>query len=350
MVKGLSRILGMMGVLSLALGELAAQDPQFTQFYASPLYLNPAYAGTTVQQRFNMVTRLQWPSLPQAFTTYAFSYDFNYGVLNSGFGLMAWTDKQGTVDLRTTGTSFTYAYRVTFAESWVLSAGVQFGVGFRSIDREKFLFGDQFDFATGVGQSNDPSLATLESNISYFDFASGVLIYNNTGAWLGAAAYHMNEPNHSMLGDNSRLPMKWHVHGGYQIPLYRGIFKRTRIPTLTPGFLYKFQGEFSQLDLGANFWYNPIMVGLWYRGAFSTFEKAIRAQDAVALMVGLRFKRLEVGYSYDVTVSSLGATSGGAHELSLQWQFAYDSPAPRKKRQPIACPSFGTSVLDEFKY
>lgn len=336
--------------LTLACWELRAQDPQFTQFYSSPLYLNPAYAGATAQQRFNMVTRLQWPSLPQAFTTYAFSYDFNYSELNSGFGIMAFTDKQGTVDLRTTGASLTYAYRVTFAESWVLSAGVQFGLGFRSIDREKFLFGDQFDFATGVGQSNDPSLATLETNVSYFDFASGLLVYNSSGSWLGVSSYHMNEPNHSMLGDNSRLPMKWHFHGGFQIPLYRGIFKRTRIPTLTPGFLYKIQDQFSQLDLGANFWYNPIMVGLWYRGAFSALEKNIRAQDAISLMVGLRFKRLEVGYSYDVTVSSLGATSGGAHELSLQWQFAYESGQPRKKRRPIPCPSFGTSVLDEFKY
>ena len=30
------------------MGELFAQDPEFSQFYANPLYLNPALAGVTI--------------------------------------------------------------------------------------------------------------------------------------------------------------------------------------------------------------------------------------------------------------------------------------------------------------
>jgi len=345
------RYLGIVFLIVVGMSNLKAQDPQFTQFYASPLYINPAYAGTTIQQRFTLQTRIQWPTLPQSFTSYIAAYDFNFDVLNSGFGIMAWTDKQGTVDLRTTNASLTYAYRVQFPGNWVLSAGVQLGAGWRSIDRNKFILSDQFDFAGGLGQTGDPDIALLETNINYFDFAAGGLAYTEV-AWIGVSAYHLNEPNQSFLGGDSPLPMRWNAHGGISFPLYQGVFRRTRIPTLTPGFYYKKQGEFDQLDLGANFNYNPIMIGLWYRGIpiFDDVLSNVRSQDAISLLLGMRFQKLEVGYSYDVTVSSLGANSGGAHEISLIYQFAYESPAPKKKTRAIPCPSFNTSVLDEFKY
>jgi len=339
------------GMILAGIFRVNAQDPQFTQFYTSPLYVNPAYAGSTIQQRLTLLTRLQWPSLPQAFTSYVFSYDFNIDVLNSGFGFLASTDKQGTVDLRTTNAALTYAYRVQFANRWVLSAGIQFGVAFRSINRAKFLLGDQFDFAGGQGQSNDPDLATLDPNISYFDFASGLVAYS-ANSWFGVSVYHMNEPNQSLLGNQSELPMKLHVHGGIKFPLYKGVFRKSRIPTLSPGFIYKRQGRFDQIDLGANFYYNPIMVGLWYRGIplLNSVLNNTQSQDAISAIIGLKFIKLEVAYSYDVTVSSLGAGSGGAHELSVIYQFAYYRGSPKKKTKPIPCPSFNSTVLDAFKY
>ena len=49
------------------LGRARAQDPQFTQFYATPTYLSPAFAGTGVQTRFALQSRDQWPSIPGAF-------------------------------------------------------------------------------------------------------------------------------------------------------------------------------------------------------------------------------------------------------------------------------------------
>ena len=44
-----------------------AQDPEFTQFYANPIYLNPAMAGTHGCPRLNLNHRNQWPSLSGAF-------------------------------------------------------------------------------------------------------------------------------------------------------------------------------------------------------------------------------------------------------------------------------------------
>ena len=54
----------------LLTGALQAQDPHFSQFFASPLTLNPAFTG-----KFDGVWRLaanhrdQWPSIPKAYVT-----------------------------------------------------------------------------------------------------------------------------------------------------------------------------------------------------------------------------------------------------------------------------------------
>ena len=58
-------------------GDALAQDPEFTQFYAAPLYLNPAFAGTARCPRIAMNYRNQWPALSGTFITEAFSYDQN---------------------------------------------------------------------------------------------------------------------------------------------------------------------------------------------------------------------------------------------------------------------------------
>src|SRR5690348_681523 len=53
-----------------------AQDPQFSQFYAAPLYLNPAFAGSTNQARAGINYRNQWPAIDANFTTMSFFADY----------------------------------------------------------------------------------------------------------------------------------------------------------------------------------------------------------------------------------------------------------------------------------
>ena len=169
--------------------------------------------------------------------------------------------------------------------------------------------------------------------------------------WIGGAIFHFNEPNIAFTDINvDRLDQKIHIHGGYKFSLYNGTFRRARIPRLAPSFLYRSQGGFDQIDLGVNFEYNPIQLGVWYRGV-PIFDGILnnRSEDAISFLAGIRFQKLEVGYSYDFTVSSLGPSAGGAHELSVVYQFVYKS-APKPNRKPIACPSFANSLLDEFKY
>ena len=51
------------------------QDMHFTQFYATPLYLNPAFTGANVCSRVSLTYRNQWPGISTAYTSYLVSGD-----------------------------------------------------------------------------------------------------------------------------------------------------------------------------------------------------------------------------------------------------------------------------------
>src|SRR5690349_20378392 len=99
-----------------------AQDPEFSQYYASPLYLNPAFAGTASDHRFIANHRNQWPNITNGFVTYALSYDYNLFHVNSGLGFMVMTDRAGTANLRSTRLNFQYSYKVALQDKWILSS------------------------------------------------------------------------------------------------------------------------------------------------------------------------------------------------------------------------------------
>ena len=215
-----------------------AQDPQFSQYYNAPLYLNPGFTGITEQQRFVINHRIQWPNLPQAFNTYSASYDIWIDELRSGIGIMATTDKQGTAGWRSTNFGMLYSYKVKLNDKLVFSPGLYFGYGFNGLDRTKLLFGDQIGFSN-QGPTSDPDFKRL-GNKQYFDFGSGGVFYTRS-LFFGASFYHMNKPNLSILGSDSRLPMKTTIHGGARISLYNGPRTSARVSYLTPSFIYQVQ-------------------------------------------------------------------------------------------------------------
>jgi type IX secretion system PorP/SprF family membrane protein len=317
-----------------------AQDPQFSQFYSAPMYLNPAFAGTGSEHRYTINFRNQWPGLPQAFNTYAVSYDRSVARLRSGFGLLVMADRAGSASLTATTIAGSYAYRLQISDKLMISPAVQFAYSNRSMDMQKLVFGDQLDFNGSWGATVDPDFKRLEGS-SYFDFSSGVLVYNRW-FWAGAAVFHMNEPNQSFLGEQDELPMKTTIHGGVRIPLYNGPKKLDRVSSIAPSFVYKKQGKFNQLDVGMHFHYNPIMIGVWYRGVPIQKNASDRVNhDAITGLFGLRFKEIDFGYSYDFTLSQMGFASGGAHEISLIYHYdVYKKVRRRRNEKFIPCPTW----------
>lgn len=329
-------------LIFLAWSTLCAQDPQFSQYYQAPLYLNPGFAGLTPQQRLVFNHRMQWPNLPQAFSTYAASYDLFVPELRSGFGVLVTTDKMGSAGWRTTTGSLLYSYKLKITEKLIFSPGLSFGFGTNGLDRSKITLGDGLEYD---GLTLDPDVFKLGRQ-TYFDFASGFLLYSRK-SWIGASFAHMNRANLSVLGEESRLPMKTAIHAGIRLDMSGGLRERGRASYLTPSFIYRMQGPtFSQLDVGLNYHVDPISVGVWYRG--KPFQKAVNntiEQDALILFLGLYLKQLNFGYSYDFTISELQPASGGSHEISLIYEFklAPSRKSTKLKYRLIPCPTFNST-------
>lgn len=329
----------LLAILMVTVLKVSAQDPQFSQYYQAPLYLNPGFTGITPQQRATFNHRIQWPNLPQAFSTFAASYDIWVDELKSGFGLLATTDKMGSAGWRTTNVSFLYSYKIKITKGIVFSPGISFGYGINGLDRTKLRLGDGLEYN---GVSLDPALNSI-GNQQYFDFSSGFLLYSKA-FWIGGAFAHMNQPNLSILNDVTRLPMKVTVHGGARISLTGDVKSSARASYLTPSFIYQSQGGITQLNMGVNYHIDPVFIGFWYRG--KPYEKSASGtvnQDAIIIQMGMYLDKMTIGYSYDFSLSGLSTTTGGAHEISLVYEFVAKPlhKGVKKRNRLLPCPTGG---------
>ncbi|MCR9063259.1 MAG: type IX secretion system membrane protein PorP/SprF [Cytophagales bacterium] len=337
-------------VLSMLLGAMtaSAQDPQFSQFYAAPMYHNPAFTGSGYAPRVIFNFRNQWPSLSANFTSSAISVDHYIEKFNSGVGLMVLNDQQGSARLKNTEISGFYSYQVNLIDDHFLRLGVQATRSNRGFNTNGLTFPDQFDNNGYNGNPTSDPLANISSNASFTDFSTGFLYYNPK-AYLGFSVHHLTQPDLGLTtGSAEVLDRKYMVNGGFNIPLGTppgGAGSSDKEFIASPAFLYKQQGKFSQLDLGAYVTYSPLTVGLWYRGIplKKNGTESIN-HDALVALAGFRFDNFSFGYSYDLTISSLGTTSGGAHEISVAYQFdAFESeknPHIRRRKKELSCPKF----------
>ena len=324
---------------------VSAQDPQFSQFYAAPLYLNPAFAGSSGLARVGLNYRNQWPSLNANFVTYSAYFDYFFEDYNSGVGLLLTSDREGLVGLQSHSAAFQYAYQLRLTDNITFRPGVHVAAVTKNINFNNLVFESQINPITGY----DPNLGSGEGgfndNVFYVDLGLGGLFYSDN-FWIGGSFHHLTEPNEAFSDENiAALPMKISIHGGYRIPISSAnntyAFGSLRDISITPTAQYKAQGEFDQLDLGMYFTYEPLVLGLWYRGLPFKELNNISNNESVIVLVGLTKGNLNIGYSFDYTISQLGIASGGAHELSLRYEFFLGDPRkPAKNVRKIPCPSF----------
>jgi type IX secretion system PorP/SprF family membrane protein len=309
-----------------------SQDPTFSQFYANALYLSPSFTGATSQYRFSLNYRNQWPAVPGVFNTYCISFDKAMTNFNSGIGVLATYDVAGSGNLSTTNIGILYSYDFKISKDWHIRPGVNFKFYYLGLDIGKLVFNSQI---TGSG-TTPPITPPPFDNVADVDFATSAMIYNERN-WAGFTLDHLLTPKTSFYGDESVVPVKLNLYGGTQI------LKQARLRQKTPEILslainFQKQGKFYQSDLGLYYYIDPLILGLWYRGIpFATSQ----AGDAVIGLVGIKTNQLHIGYSYDFTISNLIGSSGGAHEVSLVYEFNTLTIGQLKKRiRAIPCPEF----------
>jgi type IX secretion system PorP/SprF family membrane protein len=316
---------------------LVAQDAQFSQFYAVPAYISPAFAGTGLQTRFGLAVRDQWPSFPGAFVTTNFAIDHYLSDLNSGVGLLVTHDKAGSGALRYSSVSGQYAYEIELKRKVFLRPALQLGWVNHAVDYSKLIFGDQLARGGTTG--------TYEymngTAVNYADFGGGLLFFTPR-YWLGMGFHHLNRPNQSLLGNESRIPEKFSMHGGWRTSIRTPVI-REHGQSVVLAFNYRAQEKFDQLDVGGYFEREPFYAGLWYRGIpiLKRYGPGYANREALAVLVGVLVNDLRIGYSYDLTVSRLAGRTGGAHEVTLGYEIA--SRAKKRsmnRRRVVPCAKF----------
>ena len=317
-----------------------SQDIHFTQFYASPLTLNPALTGYSEgDYRAAAIYRNQWQSVTTPFQTYGASFDskiLRYKLKNDilGGGIVFNADKAGTGKLFFIQAlaSISYHKSIDKAGKHYVALGFQAGFVQKSIQYNLLSFPEQFD-----GVDFDRTLANGESfssnSVKYADINMGVLWYSNfserIGAFAGFSYLHINRPKETFLGQTNKLPSRYTGHAGMSIGVVKNFY-------IKPNFIYMYQTKAQEINLGTAFEYHIPMkkdnklvtsVGAWYR-----------LNDATSVSASLEYMRFRAGFAYDVNVSNLKPASNlrGAFEIYVMYTGFYKGSAPKPIR--VVCP------------
>jgi type IX secretion system PorP/SprF family membrane protein len=315
-------------ILCLCLWELSwAQDANFTQFYATPLYVNPALTGTTPEFRLETLYRNQWSLVPNAYQSNLLSFDYNWDNYDSGLGVLLINDRAGAENMNATQVQLSYSYRIRLDRKWRAQAGLQGGYVFRFFDYSNLTFADQL--AKG-GATAEPFVGRSDR---YPDFSAGLLFYNPT-YWFGFSFHHLNRPIRLMTATDKGLLVRFSAQAGS-----KWLIDKKKKYYLSSSFLFQQQGNFRQLDMSLNLTLSPLLVGIAYRGMpWSETIKGFRNQDALSVVGGIHHHNLRILYSYDLTVSGLSG-SGGSHEISLTFAPQYDRRR-KKHTKDVECPAY----------
>ena len=319
-------------IILLCGSQVRAQiDPHFSQYYAYPLYLNPALTGViNGDLRVTSNFKNQYPTINNAYQTGALSVDFRpTDKVGVGFNMI--DQAAGDIGYNYFGAYGSFSYTVSVANNGYgkLNFGLQAGLINRSFNANKAQFGDQFNPEIGF----DPSLPSnenfLSTNATIFDAGIGAFYYDgdplhNTNAFGGISLSHLahSKDNFAVENGTSYLPIRYTIHGGLRI-------KASDFFDIVPHAIFIDQQKAQEKAVGA---YSELKLqndgGLILGGMY-------RFKDAAIFNVGYHLNSLLIGVSYDVNNSSLtGATAGqGGMELSISYVFRKHIKAP----EPI-CP------------
>jgi type IX secretion system PorP/SprF family membrane protein len=333
-MKGLKKLM-VIGLLMLAGNYLHAQDHQYSQFFNSPVYLNPAlngqFEGTL---RMNLIYLNQWTSLPGGPNYLSASIDYNIPRFGGGVGLLFTRGTEGPSYLLKNNISGIYSYSVG-SEDFVLSFGLQAGVTNRSLNYNNLIFSDQIDPRLGF----DPSLVSgaeplILNNKFYFDSGAGInLVVGNF--MVGTAFQHINHPNESFTGSAANLPLRITAHMSYiwDLNKYENLDDGEK-SYIIPSVVFYNQANLQSYSIGLQYKRRSVSAGLAYRSGGVSGPSAV----VVSLMFDLFVDRngddkMRFGISHDVPSSKLSyGNTSGTTEGSITYQTPLSTPADGYKK------------------
>lgn len=335
--------------------EMKAQDRLFSQFYASPLTLNPALTGAFEGKfRVSGIYRDQWRKAmeDEPYQTFSTALDLRWRMGkeksryqdHASVGILFFQDKAGAVDFSTTQISVSGAYHkaLDIRNTQFLSIGFQAGIVQRNINFGNITFQDQFNGTTGY---SDPTSERLpENNYSFGDYSVGLNYAfapksSKFRFFVGGAMHHFQNPTvsfyhktdeESILPDNKLAP-RYSLQLSAQMPVVDGV-------TFLPRAIFDLQGSSMKLDAGGNFRlalsdFRLVSLHLGgYARPVKDYDNGYRL-DAVVALVGIEFNNILIGTSYDLHVGKTAGFNRGTFEMSIAYLGEYEDDL-------ILCPKF----------
>lgn len=300
-----------------------AQDPHFSQYYASQSTVNPAFTGMfTGQLKVSGLYRQQWAQYGSPFTTATIAFEIKPGKFvkdefdnRFAIGAMLLTDKTPDGALQSNYAQLTAAYHKTIDENGFHRIGVGFmgGYGQRRLNISALTFSNQF--TTEGFDTNISSGETFNQfSLSHWDVQAGILYSyedeNNTG-YLGVSAYHLTKPKnyfiHQQAIDNT-IPQRYNINAGINITGNNNL-------RYAASALYMNQGGAAEVLFGgavgmpiSNDGNNMLYAGSW-----------LRLNESIIPTVNLQWNNMNIGLSYDVAYSNKTFTKPQSFELSIVW-------------------------------
>jgi type IX secretion system PorP/SprF family membrane protein len=316
--------------------SLVAQDIHFSQYFYSPLNLNPANTGNfDGDGRFVNNFRNQWKALSIPYRTIGVSFDHQLYIHSEQFsyGISIVNDKSGPAGLTVNKLFFALAYHKSVHQNH-FHLGLQGGMVFKNYSLSALTFPSQFDMTIGHFNNHLPTDETnMLTNINYPDMNAGVgwdksLRYFHPE--IGISFFHLLSPKETFLDNNNKLPIRSAVNVGFNIPIGSFYVK----PEAYQMRQHKATDMIQGLECGYNLdkssvWIKRVFGGVFARNDFTT------SFDASIIMLGVQIKQFQLGFSYDINTSDLSVATNkrGAFEYSL----IYISKSTIPKKITLPC-------------
>jgi type IX secretion system PorP/SprF family membrane protein len=356
-----------------------AQAVLFSQYYASPLTLNPALTGKFDGfARVDGIYRGQYYGLSQSssiFRTPAISADFSLlkDKMNGnalGIGLSVVNDQQtstgadpsgngtsqGKIGNTTIALDLGYTLNLNKKKTIQLSVGLEPSIGMRNTTGS-YEYPQAFnsDLSYDVTSPNNESISSPKK--TYFNFAYGLFFNHQALDWLtyyiGFAMDNVARPQTAVISTNNangKLPFLYVVHGGFE-------FKVAKKWTLIPGVLYQSAAKANEANAGITAGYDvidkdkngirrkaTIYLGIWDRMG-NDVGSAFQERN-ITPKIGFDYMRFRVDFAYDISVGNIatdahpvpGVYRPQAYELAISYIFG--GPKPLKEREYLFNPRY----------
>jgi type IX secretion system PorP/SprF family membrane protein len=322
--------------LFFAVNFLQAQDIHFSQFYFSPLSLNPANTGNFMgDYRIAMNYRSQWRDIQKAYKTISLGGEANLYPRNQqvSAGLYFLNDKSGG-NLIVNKIYLSGAFHKKIA-GINLHAGIQPGIVLKSIDFNAHTFPNQLNWDKGAF---DNSLNNYEANVNqktqYFDLNAGAgasTRIDKIEAGIYFAMFHLTKPRETFIKNDNHLPMrqmynldlKYHLNEKIVLNLYTMLGATTKASDWVTGLNVEYALNKTP------FFTNAIFVGFMWRDGLK------RVSDAGIVTAGLKYKNYTAGVSYDINVSQLKTAT--EYRGAIEFALIYTSKNTRLVKKQIPC-------------